>query len=124
MIGNEGCSTVGVVEGTVTIVVGLVYQKLKDVPDQLPGFLDKQETSRRGSNRGTARSVVLRRGRVQAARRGILNHVDSAFHLVAEKVVPTAANLSGKYNSLVKLAEAKEKEHVDDHRSDSSSYTE
>lgn len=75
-----------------------------------------------------------------------LNH-NSAFHSVAEKVVPTAANLSGKYNCLVKdmtgkgypvvgymplipvdelgkavkLAEAKDKGNVDDHKSDSSS---
>ncbi|GMJ08192.1 LD-associated protein 1, small rubber particle protein [Hibiscus trionum] len=75
-----------------------------------------------------------------------LNH-NSTFRSMAEKVVPTAANLSGKYNIFIndmsgkgyplfgylplipvdefskqiKLAEAKEKEHLDDHKSDSSS---
>ncbi|XP_039054889.1 REF/SRPP-like protein At1g67360 isoform X2 [Hibiscus syriacus] len=75
-----------------------------------------------------------------------LNH-NSAFHAMAEKVVPTAANLCGKYNGFVndmsgkgyplfgylplipidelskqiKVAEAKEKEHLDDDKSDSTS---
>ncbi|KAK9001672.1 hypothetical protein V6N11_083450 [Hibiscus sabdariffa] len=75
-----------------------------------------------------------------------LNH-NSTFHSMAEKVVPTAANLSGKYNGFVndmsgkgyplfgyvplipvdefskqiKVAESKEKEHIDEHKPDSSS---
>ena len=35
-------STVGTVEGAVTTVVGPVYEKFKDVPDHLLGFLDKK----------------------------------------------------------------------------------
>ncbi|KAA3463417.1 REF/SRPP-like protein [Gossypium australe] len=75
-----------------------------------------------------------------------LNH-NSAFHSVAGWVTPTAANWSGKYNNLIndmsgkgyivfgylplipvdefgeaiKVAKAKEKEHLNDHKSDSSS---
>ena len=75
-----------------------------------------------------------------------LNH-NSVFHSVAKMVVPTAANLSGKYNCLVKdmsgkgypvfgylplipvdelgkavkQAEAKDKGHIDAHKSDSDS---
>lgn len=35
-------STVGTVEGAVTTVVGPVYEKFKDVPDQLLAFVDKK----------------------------------------------------------------------------------
>lgn len=35
-------STVGTAEGAVTTVVGPVYEKFKDVPDQLLTFVDKK----------------------------------------------------------------------------------
>nr|KJB15544.1 hypothetical protein B456_002G183700 [Gossypium raimondii] len=69
-------STVGTVEGAVAAIVGPVYEKYKDVPDHLLVFLDSKVW------------VKLNRS--------------SAFQSVAEKIVPTASNLSDKYNCLVK----------------------
>ncbi|XVF43712.1 hypothetical protein PTKIN_Ptkin02bG0062800 [Pterospermum kingtungense] len=181
-------SAVGTVEGAVTTVVGPVYQKYKDVPDRLLGFLDKKvdvashkfdEYAPPAAKHviGQAEDLVhkaaakaqklVNEARTNGPRGALhyaaaeykqfvlvnstklwvkLNH-NSAFHSVADKVVPTAANLSKKYNCLVldltgkgypvvgylplipvdelgkavKQAEAKDKENVDDRKSDSSS---
>ncbi|XVE74779.1 hypothetical protein DITRI_Ditri12bG0045500 [Diplodiscus trichospermus] len=181
-------STVGTVEGAVTTVVGPVYEKFKDVPDHLLGFLDKKvdEASHKFDEHApaSAKHVISKahdlvhktaqkaQTLVDAARtngaRGAFNYAaaeykqfvlvnstklwvklnhNSAFHSVADKVVPKAANLSGKYNYLVKdlsgkgypvfgylplipvdelgeavqQAEAKDKGHADGHKSDSDS---
>ncbi|EOX99856.1 hypothetical protein QUC31_014479 [Theobroma cacao] len=179
-------STVGTFEGAVTTVVGPVYQKFKDVPDHLLGFLDKKvdEASHKFEEHAPAAAKqVVRQAQdlvhktaekaqklVDEARSNgpwgalhyaadeykhfvlvnstklwvKLNH-NSAFHSVAQMVVPTAANLSDKYNCLVKdlsgkgytvfgylplipidelakavkQAEAKDEAHVDAHKSDS-----
>ncbi|XP_022733391.1 REF/SRPP-like protein At1g67360 isoform X2 [Durio zibethinus] len=136
-------STVGTVEGAVTTVVVPVYEKFKDVPDHLLGFLDKKvdEASHKFDEHGpaAAKQVVSQaqdlvhkaaqkaqklvgEARTNGAR-GALHYAaaelkqfvlatstklwvklnnNSAFHSVAEKVIPTATNLSEKYNHVVK----------------------
>ncbi|XWS34569.1 hypothetical protein CRYUN_Cryun21dG0049500 [Craigia yunnanensis] len=136
-------STIGTVECAVTTVVGPVYEKFKDVPDHLLGFLDKKvdEASHKFDEHAPAatKQVVsqaqelvhkaaqkaqklVAEARTNGARGALhyaaaeykkfvlanstklwvkLNHY-SAFHSVAEKVIPTAANLSKLYNYVVK----------------------
>ncbi|XWS22756.1 hypothetical protein CRYUN_Cryun29cG0063600 [Craigia yunnanensis] len=136
-------STVGTVEGAISTVVGPVYEKFKEVPDHLLGFLDKKvdEASHKFDEHApaAAKQVVSQaqdlvhkaaqkaqklvdEARINGARGALryaiaeyklfvlvnstklwvkLNH-NSAFHSVAEKVIPTAANLSEKYNCVVK----------------------
>ncbi|XWS69249.1 hypothetical protein CRYUN_Cryun04dG0163100 [Craigia yunnanensis] len=136
-------STVGTVEGAVTTVVGPVYEKFKDVPDHLLGFLDKkvdEAAHKFDEHAPSAAKQVISQAKdlvhktaqkaqklvVEARTNGPrgafhyaaaeykqfvlvnstklwvkLNH-NSAFHSVAEMIVPKAANLSGKYNCLVK----------------------
>ncbi|XVF85259.1 hypothetical protein PTKIN_Ptkin17bG0103500 [Pterospermum kingtungense] len=136
-------STVGIVEDAVTIFLGPICEKFKDVPDHLLGFLDNKvdEASHKFDEHAleAAKQVVnqaqdlvhkaaqmalklVNEARTNGARRALhyaaaeykmfvvvnssnlwvkLNH-NSTFHSVAEKVVPTAADLSEKYNRLVK----------------------
>ncbi|XVF02755.1 hypothetical protein REPUB_Repub04eG0201200 [Reevesia pubescens] len=181
-------STVGTVEGAVTTVVGPVYDKFKDVPDHLLGFLDKKvdQASHKFDEHAPAiakqvvnqtqdlvhKAAQKAQKLVDEARtngpRGALHYAaaeykkfvlenstklwvklnhNSAVHSVAEMVVPTTANLSEKYNYVVKdmsgkgysvfgylplipvdelgkaveQAEAKDKGHENAHKSDSSS---
>ncbi|OMO88169.1 Rubber elongation factor [Corchorus olitorius] len=136
-------STVGNVEGAVSTVVGPVYERFKDVPDHLLGFLDKKvdEASHKFDEHAppAAKQVVNQaqylvhkaaqkaQKLVDEARtngpRGAFNYAaaeykhfivvnssklwvklnhNSAFHSVADKVVPTATKMSEKYNCLVK----------------------
>ncbi|KAE8692584.1 Detected protein of confused Function [Hibiscus syriacus] len=112
--------TVETIEGAVTTAVSPVYERFKNVPDLLLVFLDKKvdEASQRFEDHVPAKA---KQARTNGPRRGVhyavgqykqlvvvcsaklwvkLNH-SSTFHLMAEKVVPTAANLSGKYNGFV-----------------------
>ncbi|XVE92132.1 hypothetical protein REPUB_Repub01dG0070700 [Reevesia pubescens] len=171
-------STVGTVEGAVTTVVAPVYEKFKDAPDHLLGFLDNKvdehapaavkqvvsqaqdlvhkaaqktqklvDEARSNGRRGALHYAAAEFKKfvlVNSAKLWVKLNQNSAFHLVAEIVVPTAANLSELYNCLVKdmsgkgypvfgylplipvdelgkavkQAEANDKGHVDAHKSD------
>ncbi|KAK9008342.1 hypothetical protein V6N11_075240 [Hibiscus sabdariffa] len=181
-------STVDNVESAVTAVVGPVYQRFKDLPVHLLGFLDnkvdeashkldahvpasaKQVASQAHDlvQKATQKAQKLvDEARTNGARGALLyaaaeyknflvlnstklwvklNH-NSTFNSVTERVVPKAAELSEKYNGLVKemsgkgypgfgylplipvdefgkvikKTEAKGKAHADDHKSDSDS---
>ncbi|GMI87684.1 LD-associated protein 1, small rubber particle protein [Hibiscus trionum] len=136
-------STVGTVEGTVTAILGPVYQKYKDVPDHLLAFLDTKvdEATHKfdehvppaGKQMVNHAQVLVHTAAEKAQKlvgeartngaRGALNYASceykqfvlvistklwvklnqsSAFHSAAEMIVPTAKNLSEKYNCLIK----------------------
>ncbi|KAE8716608.1 REF/SRPP-like protein [Hibiscus syriacus] len=181
-------STVDNIESAVTTVVGPLYQKFKDVPDHLLGFLDNKvdeashkldvhvpasakqvvshahdlvqkatqkaqelvDEARTNGPRGALHYAAVEYKNLMVVNSTklwvILNH-NSTFNSVTERVVPKAAELSEKYNGLVKemsgkgypvfgylplipvdefgkavkKVEAKDKAQVDDHKSDSGS---